>query len=91
MMPAISKRVDYEGEIGVIIARKCFAPGTEGRRGPYIAGFTCLNDVTARDLQKSDGQWTRGKGFDTFCPFGPGDGNRIRPWSGDGGNIFEWT
>ena len=39
--------------------------------GPYIAGYTCLNDVTARDLQKRDGQWTRAKGFDTFCPFGP--------------------
>src|ERR1700733_2160689 len=71
VMPAISKRVDYEGEIAVIIARKCFRLGQNDDVAPYIAGYTCLNDVTARDLQKSDGQWTRGKGFDTFCPFGP--------------------
>jgi 2-keto-4-pentenoate hydratase/2-oxohepta-3-ene-1,7-dioic acid hydratase in catechol pathway len=71
VMPAISKRVDYEGEIAVIIGRAC-SQLTEGDSvKPFIAGFTCLNDVTARDLQKSDGQWTRGKGFDTFCPFGP--------------------
>ncbi|MFZ0818970.1 MAG: fumarylacetoacetate hydrolase family protein [Candidatus Acidiferrales bacterium] len=71
VMPAISKRVDYEGEIAVIIGRTCsqLAEGDDVKA--YIAGFTCLNDVTARDLQKSDGQWTRGKGFDTFCPFGP--------------------
>ena len=71
VMPSISKRVDYEGEIAVIMGRACshLAEGDDVK--PYIAGFTCLNDVTARDLQKSDGQWTRGKGFDTFCPFGP--------------------
>jgi len=71
VMPALSKRVDYEGEIGVIIGRACsrLADGEDVK--PFIAGFTCVNDVTARDLQKSDGQWTRGKGFDTFCPFGP--------------------
>jgi 2-keto-4-pentenoate hydratase/2-oxohepta-3-ene-1,7-dioic acid hydratase in catechol pathway len=68
VMPPSSKRVDYEGEIGVIIGRKCFRLGGIDAVEPYIAG---LNDVTARDLQKSDGQWTRGKGFDTFCPFGP--------------------
>jgi 2-keto-4-pentenoate hydratase/2-oxohepta-3-ene-1,7-dioic acid hydratase in catechol pathway len=71
VMPAISKRVDYEGEIAVIIGRICSQLGPSDDVKPYIAGFTCLNDVTARDLQKSDGQWTRGKGFDTFCPFGP--------------------
>jgi 2-keto-4-pentenoate hydratase/2-oxohepta-3-ene-1,7-dioic acid hydratase in catechol pathway len=71
VMPAISRRVDYEGEIGVIIGRACsqLAKGADVR--PYIAGYTCINDVTARDLQKTDGQWTRAKGFDTFCPFGP--------------------
>ncbi len=71
VMPAISHRVDYEGEIGVIIGRTCsqLSEGDDVR--PFVAGFTCVNDVTARDLQKSDGQWTRGKGFDTFCPFGP--------------------
>jgi 2-keto-4-pentenoate hydratase/2-oxohepta-3-ene-1,7-dioic acid hydratase in catechol pathway len=71
VMPAISKRVDYEGEIAVIIGRACSQLAEGENVKPYIAGFTCLNDVTARDLQKSDGQWTRGKGFDTFCPFGP--------------------
>jgi 2-keto-4-pentenoate hydratase/2-oxohepta-3-ene-1,7-dioic acid hydratase in catechol pathway len=71
VMPAISKRVDYEGEIAVIIGRTCSQLSPTDDVKPYIAGFTCLNDVTARDLQKSDGQWTRGKGFDTFCPFGP--------------------
>jgi 2-keto-4-pentenoate hydratase/2-oxohepta-3-ene-1,7-dioic acid hydratase in catechol pathway len=71
VMPAVSKRVDYEGEIAIIIGRICSQLGPADDVKPYIAGFTCLNDVTARDLQKSDGQWTRGKGFDTFCPFGP--------------------
>jgi 2-keto-4-pentenoate hydratase/2-oxohepta-3-ene-1,7-dioic acid hydratase in catechol pathway len=71
VMPAISKRVDYEGEIAVIIGRACSQLPEGDSVKPYIAGFTCLNDVTARDLQKSDGQWTRGKGFDTFCPLGP--------------------
>jgi len=71
VMPSISKRVDYEGEIAVIMGRACSHLEEGDDVKPYIAGFTCLNDVTARDLQKSDGQWTRGKGFDTFCPFGP--------------------
>jgi 2-keto-4-pentenoate hydratase/2-oxohepta-3-ene-1,7-dioic acid hydratase in catechol pathway len=71
ILPAISNRVDYEGEIAVVIARRCrLIPDTEDTK-PYILGYTCLNDVTARDLQKRDGQWTRGKSFDTFCPFGP--------------------
>src|SRR5580698_5804368 len=65
VMPAISKRVDYEGEIGVIIGRTCSQLAEGDSAMPYLAGFTCVNDVTARDLQKSDGQWTRGKGFDT--------------------------
>ncbi|HXN65100.1 MAG TPA: fumarylacetoacetate hydrolase family protein [Candidatus Acidoferrales bacterium] len=71
VMPAISKRVDYEGEIAIIIGRPCSQLADTADVRPYIAGFTCLNDVTARDLQKTDGQWTRAKGFDTFCPFGP--------------------
>jgi 2-keto-4-pentenoate hydratase/2-oxohepta-3-ene-1,7-dioic acid hydratase in catechol pathway len=70
VMPAASQRVDFEGEVGVVI-------GTTLRRAAPaecaagIRGLVALNDVTARDLQKSDGQWTRGKGFDTFCPIGP--------------------
>lgn len=71
VMPSISKRVDHEGEIAIIIGRTCAHLGINDDVHPYVAGFTCLNDVTARDLQKADGQWTRGKGFDTFCPFGP--------------------
>lgn len=69
-MPQASKRVDYEGEIGVVIARTC-RKLTPDQIRENIFGVTCVNDVTARDLQKKDVQWTRGKGFDTFCPVGP--------------------
>jgi 2-keto-4-pentenoate hydratase/2-oxohepta-3-ene-1,7-dioic acid hydratase in catechol pathway len=71
VLPRISERVDYEGELAFIIGRRCSHPRTTDDIRPYIAGYTCLNDVTARDLQRLDGQYTRGKGFDTFCPFGP--------------------
>ena len=71
VMPRISNRVDYEGELAFIIGRRCSRPKPSEDIKPYIAGYTCLNDVTARDLQRLDGQYTRGKGFDTFCPFGP--------------------
>src|SRR6266566_9825703 len=70
-LPAISTRVDYEGELGIVIARRCHKIGPDEDVRPYIRGYVCVNDVTARDIQKSDGQWTRGKGFDTFCPVGP--------------------
>lgn len=68
--PAGYERVDFEGELGVVI-------GKRARRVPreqaldYVEGYTIVNDVTVRDLQKKDGQWTRAKGFDTFCPIGP--------------------
>ena len=68
-LPGVSKQVEYEGEIGVIIGRRLRKPGTEEARSA-IAGIVAANDVTARDLQKSDGQWTRAKGFDTFCALG---------------------
>jgi len=71
VLPRISQRVDYEGELAFIIGRRCSHPRPTDDIAPYIAGYTCLNDVTARDLQRLDGQYTRGKGFDTFCPFGP--------------------
>jgi 2-keto-4-pentenoate hydratase/2-oxohepta-3-ene-1,7-dioic acid hydratase in catechol pathway len=71
VLPSVSQRVDYEGELGVIIGRRCRGLGPSDDVSPYIAGYTCLNDVTARDLQKRDAQWTRAKGFDTFCPLGP--------------------
>ncbi len=70
-MPALSKRIDFEGELAIVIARtlRNLSPGADPR--PFIRGYTLVNDVTARDIQKSDGQWTRGKGWDTFCPAGP--------------------
>ncbi len=68
--PAMSSRVDYEAELGVVIKKTC-SQIKAADASDYILGYTCLNDVTARDLQSKDGQWTRAKGFDTFCPFGP--------------------
>ncbi|BDC48773.1 hypothetical protein F183_A10890 [Bryobacterales bacterium F-183] len=68
--PKLSQRVDFEGELGLIIGKTARKVKRENA-WDYIAGFTVVNDVTARDLQKKDGQWTRGKGFDTFCVAGP--------------------
>ncbi len=68
--PSLSQRVDFEGELGVVIGRRARNVRSEDADG-YVLGYTCVNDVTARDLQKKDGQWTRGKGFDTFCAAGP--------------------
>ena len=68
--PSQSERVDYEAELGVIIGKTAKSVA-EADAEQYIFGFTCVNDVTARDLQKKDGQWSRAKGFDTFCPVGP--------------------
>ncbi len=68
--PAASTRVDHEAELAVVIGRRCTAVG-EADALAYIRGYTCANDVTARDLQETDDQWTRAKGFDTFCPLGP--------------------
>jgi 2-keto-4-pentenoate hydratase/2-oxohepta-3-ene-1,7-dioic acid hydratase in catechol pathway len=70
LYPAMSMRVDYEGELGVVIGRECGSVGIE-QAPDYILGYTCFNDVTARDLQKKDKQWIRAKGFDTFAPMGP--------------------
>lgn len=67
---AISERTDYEGELAVVIGRLCSQVPAE-LAASVIFGYTCANDVTARDLQARDGQWTRAKGFDTFCPIGP--------------------
>lgn len=68
--PAQSSRVDYEAELAVVISRTCRGVSAEDARN-YILGYTCFNDVTARDLQVKDGQWTRAKSFDTFAPLGP--------------------
>jgi 2-keto-4-pentenoate hydratase/2-oxohepta-3-ene-1,7-dioic acid hydratase in catechol pathway len=70
-MPKVSERVDFEGELAVIIAQRARKLNRNQDLRPYIHGYTLANDVTARDLQKKDGQWTRAKGFDTFCPVGP--------------------
>ena len=66
----LTQQVDYEGELAVIIGRLC-REVPKDRAEDVIFGYTCANDVTARDLQRKDGQWTRAKGFDTFCPLGP--------------------
>jgi 2-keto-4-pentenoate hydratase/2-oxohepta-3-ene-1,7-dioic acid hydratase in catechol pathway len=70
LLPEV-QRIDFEGELAVIISREChnLADGADLR--PYIAGYTLLNDVSARDYQALDTQWTRAKSFDTFCPLGP--------------------
>lgn len=68
--PAGYARVDYEGELGVLIGRRARQVGVDDALA-HVAGYLCINDVTVRDLQAKDGQWTRAKGFDTFCPVGP--------------------
>lgn len=78
----LSQRIEYEGELTVIIARTCRNLAAKDDVRPYIFGYTCANDVTARDLQKKDGQWWRAKGFDTFCPLGPIVTDEIDPWAG---------
>jgi 2-keto-4-pentenoate hydratase/2-oxohepta-3-ene-1,7-dioic acid hydratase in catechol pathway len=82
--PKLSERVDYEGELGVVIGKTCYQPATDADIRQYILGYTCVNEVTARDLQKKDGQWSRAKGFDTFCPVGPLVTDEIDPWAGIG-------
>ena len=78
-IPKISTRVDYEGELGIVISRSCRNIGHDEDVRPYIRGYVNVNDVTARDLQRSDAQLTRGKGFDTFCPVGPIVSDEIDP------------
>ena len=70
IFPPQTQELHYEGELGIVISAQARnVPASEADR--YIAGYTCANDVTARDLQRMDGQWTRAKSFDTFCPLGP--------------------
>ena len=71
-------RLDYEAELAMVIKKEAKTIDREKAKD-YILGFTCLNDVTARDLQKKDGQWTRAKSFDTFCPIGPCIATDIEP------------
>ena len=67
--PVMTNRVDYEAELGIVIGKRCKGV-SPGQALDYVLGYTCANDVTARDLQGKDGQWTRAKSFDTFCPLG---------------------
>jgi 2-keto-4-pentenoate hydratase/2-oxohepta-3-ene-1,7-dioic acid hydratase in catechol pathway len=82
LRPKVSARTDYEGELGVVISRRCRQLAESDDVRPYILGYTCVNDFTARDLQKKDSQWVRGKGFDTFCPVGPIVADGLDPWTG---------
>ncbi|HEX7956637.1 MAG TPA: fumarylacetoacetate hydrolase family protein [Pyrinomonadaceae bacterium] len=70
-LPPFSERVEHEGELAVVIGRRCARLEPDEDPLAYVLGLTCLNDVTARDLQRKDVQFTRGKSFDTFCPVGP--------------------
>lgn len=71
VLPELSGQVEHEAELGVVIGRQCKNIGDDEDPLGYVRGFTCLNDVTARDLQRIDGQFARAKSFDTFCPLGP--------------------
>ncbi len=80
-LPAQSGQVEHEGELGVVIGRAASKLGDDDDPFKYILGYTCVNDVTARDLQRKDVQFTRGKSFDTFCPVGPFVVNDLDPQS----------
>jgi 2-keto-4-pentenoate hydratase/2-oxohepta-3-ene-1,7-dioic acid hydratase in catechol pathway len=82
MMPPQSERVDFEGELALIIGRRASKLAASGDWRSYVRGYTIANDVTARDLQKKDGQWTRAKGFDTFCAVGPVVSGDVDPEKG---------
>ena len=71
LIPFQSQQIEHEGELAVVIGRRCKNIGDDDDPLSYVLGYTCLNDVTARDLQRKDVQFTRAKSFDTFCPIGP--------------------
>jgi 2-keto-4-pentenoate hydratase/2-oxohepta-3-ene-1,7-dioic acid hydratase in catechol pathway len=81
LMPQASARVDFEGELALVIGRRVRNLKQEDWRSA-VRGFTIANDVTARDLQNADGQWTRAKGFDSFCPVGPIVSDELDPEAG---------
>ena len=70
-IPVQSSQVEHEGELAVIVGTTCKDIGDDGNPFQFVKGYACLNDVTARDIQRKDVQFTRGKSFDTFCPMGP--------------------
>ncbi len=71
VLPPFSHQVEHEAELAVVIGKMCSDLANDDDVRPYLQGYTCLNDVTARDLQRADGQFARAKSFDTFCPVGP--------------------
>ena len=79
LLPRYSNRVEHEAELGVVIGKACSQLSDNEDPLSYVLGYTCVNDVTARDLQKADVQFTRAKGFDTFCPVGPHIETQINP------------
>jgi 2-keto-4-pentenoate hydratase/2-oxohepta-3-ene-1,7-dioic acid hydratase in catechol pathway len=82
LMPPQAERVDFEGELALVIGQRASRLSADADWRSYVRGYTIANDVTARDLQKKDGQWTRAKGFDTFCPVGPVVSNEVDPEKG---------
>jgi 2-keto-4-pentenoate hydratase/2-oxohepta-3-ene-1,7-dioic acid hydratase in catechol pathway len=82
VLPWASSRVDHEGELALVIGQRCSKLALDVEVGAVVRGYTLANDVTARDLQKKDGQWTRAKGFDTFCPVGPWVSDEVDPATG---------
>jgi 2-keto-4-pentenoate hydratase/2-oxohepta-3-ene-1,7-dioic acid hydratase in catechol pathway len=81
ILTKLSQRVEHEGELALVIGKRCAHLRDTDDALSFVMGYTCLNDVTARDLQISDGQFTRGKGFDTFCPVGPHIESELDPAS----------
>jgi 2-keto-4-pentenoate hydratase/2-oxohepta-3-ene-1,7-dioic acid hydratase in catechol pathway len=81
-LPAASARVDFEGELALVIGQRTTRLQPDADWRAVVRGYTLVNDVTARDLQKTDGQWTRAKGFDTFCPVGPLVSDELDPEAG---------
>jgi 2-keto-4-pentenoate hydratase/2-oxohepta-3-ene-1,7-dioic acid hydratase in catechol pathway len=79
VLPKYSQRVEHEAELGLVIGKTCSHLKDDEDPLGYLLGYTCVNDVTARDLQKSDVQFTRAKGFDTFCPVGPHIETELHP------------
>ena len=79
VLPSASQQVEHEGELGVVIGRVARNIASDEDPLSYVLGYTCVNDVTARDLQRKDVQFTRGKSFDTFCPVGPWIETEIDP------------
>jgi 2-keto-4-pentenoate hydratase/2-oxohepta-3-ene-1,7-dioic acid hydratase in catechol pathway len=82
VLPPASSRVDHEGELAIVIGQRASRLQPDFNLRAIVRGYTLANDVTARDLQKKDGQWTRAKGFDTFCPLGPWVSDEVDPAAG---------